>query len=95
MGTDASSGSEGVPDGGGISGGAGERGESRPVLDPEWITLPVPDGNNVLTPEDVEKIIADAPRKGDPSCPHPPDRQVVDGHGLVCLDCTVIQVIAW
>lgn len=37
----------------------------------------------------------DFPRWKDPSCPHAEDRQQRDGMGYICLDCGVLQVIAW
>jgi hypothetical protein len=40
------------------------------------------------TPEDF-------PRWKDRSCTHPAARQQRDGQGLICLDCGILQVIAW
>lgn len=40
------------------------------------------------TPEDF-------PRWKDPDCIHPMERQQLDGMGYICLDCGVLQVIAW
>jgi len=39
-----------------------------------------------MTPDDF-------PRYGDPTCPHPGDRQARDGMGTVCLDCGVLRVL--
>lgn len=100
MGTDQDGSGESVPAGGGVSGGAGERGESGPVLTrtlqeeldeyrAKYLETGVfPD----LALETAQRIVDEAPRKGDRSCPHPDDRQMSDGHGYVCLDCTVIRV---
>lgn len=34
----------------------------------------------------------DFPRWKDKDCPHPADRQMRDGHGVVCLECGVLRV---
>jgi hypothetical protein len=102
MGTDQDESGGGVPASGGVSGGAGERDESGLVLTralQEEIddyrenyldSGVIPD----LSLELAQRIVDEAPRKGDPTCPHEPTRQVTDGYGLVCLDCTVIRVVA-
>lgn len=48
-----------------------------------------------LMDEDYEELKARFPRYGDKDCPHPPERQVRDGQGTLCLDCAVLRVIAW